>query len=83
MCDRHNSILCSFYLRSPRINAFQIHEWLYETANLKEDDISVIQMDGPLRKVYIKFVDNESTMRVFQSIKVAENSIIRTVKCLK
>ena len=69
MCDRHNTIVCSFDLRSPRINAFQIHEWLYETVHLKEDDISVIQINGPLRKVYVKFVNNESMMRVFQPIQ--------------
>jgi len=68
MCDRHNTIVCSFDLRSPRINAFQIHEWLYETAHLKEV-ISVIQIDGPLRKVYVKFVNNESMMRAFQLIE--------------
>jgi hypothetical protein len=69
MCDRHNTIVCSFDLRSPQINAFQIHEGLYETVHLKEDDICVIQIVGPLHKVYVKFVNNESMMRVIQPIQ--------------
>ena len=37
---------------------------MYETAH-----IGVIQIDGPLRIVYVKFVNNESMMRVFQPIE--------------
>jgi hypothetical protein len=69
MYDRHNTIVWSFDLRSPRINAFQIHEWLNETVQLKEDDIRVIQIDGSLHKVYVKSVNNESMMRVIQPIQ--------------
>jgi hypothetical protein len=67
MCDRRNTIVYSFDQRSPKINAFQIHEWLYEKAQLREDDIRVIQIDGPFRKVYVKFVNNESMVRIIQN----------------
>jgi len=69
ICDRHNRIVCSFEVRSPRINAFQIHEWLYETLRLTEDDVRVIQIDGPLGKEYVKFVNSERMMRVLQPIQ--------------
>jgi len=69
MCDRQNTIVCSFDVRSPRINAFQIHEWLYETVRLTEDDVRLIQVDGPLRIVYVKFVNSECMMRVLQPMK--------------
>ena len=69
MCDRRNTIVCSFDVRSPRINAFQIHEWLYETVRLTEDDVRVIQIDGPIRKEYVKFVNSERMMRVLQPIQ--------------
>ena len=69
MSDRQNTIVCSFDVRSPKINAFQIHEWLYEMVRLTEDDIRVIQMDGPLRKVYVKFVNTERMIRVLQPIQ--------------
>ena len=84
MCDRQNTIVCSFHVRSPRINAFQIHEWLYETVRLTEDDVRVIQIDGPLRKVYVKFVNSECMMRVLQPIQgdldfYHENGVISKV----
>ena len=69
MCDGRNRIICSFDVCSPRINAFQIHEWLYETARLTEDNVRVIQIDGFLRKVYVKFVNSECMMRVIQPIQ--------------
>jgi len=47
MSDRQNTIVCSFYLKSPRINAYQFHELLYNKLHLNEDDIRVIQIDGP------------------------------------
>jgi hypothetical protein len=42
---------------------------LYEKVHLNEDDIRVIQIDGPLCKVYVKFVNNESMMPVIQPIQ--------------
>jgi len=68
MCDRQNTIVCSLEVRSLRINAFQIHEGLYETVRLTEDFVHVIQIDGALRKVYVKFVNSERMLRVLQSI---------------
>jgi len=69
MSDRQNTIVCSFDMQSPRINAHQIHEWLHDKLRLNEDDIRVIQIDGPLRKVYIKFVGTERMMHVLQPIQ--------------
>jgi hypothetical protein len=31
MSERQNNWVCIFDLKSPRITAFQIHEWIYET----------------------------------------------------
>ena len=36
--ERKNTIVCSFDLRSPRITAFEIHECLYESLKLHEQD---------------------------------------------
>ena len=59
----------SFEKQSPRVNAFQIHEWLAEKVRIHEDEVHVIQIDGPLRKVYVKFITTENMMRVFQPIQ--------------
>jgi hypothetical protein len=58
MSDRQNTQVYSFDPRSPRINAFQIHEWIHENLQLEEADVQMIQIDGPRRRVYIKFTTN-------------------------
>jgi hypothetical protein len=58
MVERQNTIVCSFDMTNPRISAYQIHEWIYETLRLEEQDIRMVQVDGPKRQVYIKFIDN-------------------------
>lgn len=55
MEERHNTIVCEFDRTSPRITAFQIHQWIFESLRLAESDIRTIQIDGPRRLVYIKF----------------------------
>jgi hypothetical protein len=55
MSERQNTMVCIFDMRSPRISAYQIHEWIFETLKLEENDLYMIQIDGPKRHVYIKF----------------------------
>ena len=57
MSERQNTLCCIFDPRSPRITAYHIHEWIYEQMGLHEDAVSMIQIDGPRRRVYIKFVN--------------------------
>jgi hypothetical protein len=59
MSERQNIIVCAFDIRSPRISAFNIHEWIFETLRLAEEDLSMIQIDGPRRHVYIKFKNSD------------------------
>ena len=67
MCERQNTLVFIFDQRSPRITAYQIHEWLYEQLRLQEDEIRMIQVDGPCRRVYIKFVTSEKMQTVLRS----------------
>jgi hypothetical protein len=55
MGDRQNTIVRCFDPRSPRITAFQIHEWIFEKLRLDEEDIRMTQIDGTRRHVFIKF----------------------------
>ena len=71
MAERQLTLVCTFDPKSPRINAFQIHEFVFESMGLTEDDICMLQIDGPRRKVYIKFVADhklESTLRETQGL---------------
>jgi hypothetical protein len=67
--ERQNTIVFFFYQKSPRITAYHTHEWLHEQLRLQETDVRVIQIDGPRRRVYIKFVNNERMMEVLQPLQ--------------
>jgi hypothetical protein len=43
----------------PKISAYDIHEWIYPTLQLPDDDVVMVQIDGQSRSVYIKFVSND------------------------
>jgi hypothetical protein len=47
--------MCAFSMDSPKVMAYNIHEWIFSTLLILEDDLSVLQIDGPRRKVYLKF----------------------------
>ena len=53
-------------MQSPRITAYQIHEWIYEKMQLPENDTRIIQIDGPKRQVFIKFANTERMQHVLQ-----------------
>jgi hypothetical protein len=36
MSERQNTIVCVFDLKSPRVSAYEIHEWIYEQMSLQE-----------------------------------------------
>jgi hypothetical protein len=69
MVEQQNTLACQFALRSPLITAFHVHEWIHETMNLTEDDVRMIQIDGPRRRVYMKFVTNARMLKVLQDTK--------------
>lgn len=66
MAERQNTIVCMFDIKSPRISAYQIHEWIFETLKLEEEDLMMIQIDGPKRHVYIKFNDEDKMLNVIR-----------------
>jgi len=60
--------MCSFNLRSPKITAFNIHEWIHDKMRVKEDEVSIIQIDGPRCRVYIKFINEDTMHAVYKSV---------------
>jgi hypothetical protein len=68
MGERQNTIVCIFDMGSPKITAYNIHEWIHSKLRLQEDSIRMIQIDGPRRRVYIKFVSAEVMQSILQSI---------------
>jgi len=60
MAERQNTVVCSFDPSSPRITAYEIHEWIHAALRIQESTVSMIQIDGIKRQVFIKSVDKES-----------------------
>jgi hypothetical protein len=58
MRERQIAIVCAFDLRSPRISAYEIHKWIYTQMCLNGQEVTMVQIDGPKRHMYIKFRDN-------------------------
>jgi hypothetical protein len=61
MSDRITNFVFIFDPRSPRISAYNIHEWIHDSLKLVEKDIQMIRWIGP-EDVFIKF-SNEDRMK--------------------
>ena len=83
MTDRQNSIVCAFDQRSPRITAYHIHEWIHEKLRLEEDEISMIQIDGRRRRVFIKSTNGVRMTVYCRTVLWRRNSNAIQVSCLK
>ena len=66
MSDRLNTLACIFDPRSPRISAYNIHDWIHDNLRLAEEDVRMVEVDGPKRIVYIKFTEEERLKEVLQ-----------------
>ena len=72
MTERQQTIVCAFEKSSPRVSAFEIHEWVYETLRIHEHDVALIQIDGPMRHVYSKFRDPQWLQTFLESTQGQE-----------
>jgi hypothetical protein len=57
-------MMCSFDPRSPKITAYNTHEWIHDNLQLEKDDVRMIQIDGPRRRVYIQLSSEEHIQEV-------------------
>ena len=67
MSERQNTLVCAFDPQNPRIKACDIHEWIYNTMSLRENEVVMVQTDGPRRHVYIKFRDDQRRQQILTS----------------
>jgi len=70
MAERHNTVVCSFDVASPRITAHDIHEWIFAVLRIPKHSVQMIQIDGIKRHVYIKLADADSVHALLQDTAV-------------
>jgi hypothetical protein len=66
MTERQNTVVCSFDLSSPKITAYEIHDWILAAMRIPEHKILIIQIDGIKRQVYIKLTDNDCALALLR-----------------
>jgi hypothetical protein len=64
--EERNTMVCSFHHQSPRISAYESHEWIYDVLDASEAKVTMIQIDGPRRQVFINFVDVQYAHDILQ-----------------
>jgi hypothetical protein len=57
MSERRNTLACCFDQTSPRLTAYEIHEWIHSQLQVSEHSVLMIQIEGAHRQVYIKFTE--------------------------
>ena len=72
--------VCTFDTQSPRISSYEVHEWIQEQLHVSEATVTMIQIDGLRRQVFIKFVDLQYAQEILQTKKISLNINIQTGK---
>ena len=83
MAERKQQIVCIVDPSSPKISAYDIHEWIFEQLHMPEEAIRMIQIDGTKKHVYLKLSDetyNRNTAKDKRTLRIqttGETSIVR------
>ena len=66
MPARPHTLVCTFDPASPRITAWDIHEWIHDALKLPENDVQLVQIDGIRRQVFIKLTTSAQVLKLIQ-----------------
>jgi hypothetical protein len=66
MTERKNTIVCTFDPTAPPLNAYEVHNWIYDELRLPNADVLAIQMGGFKLTVYIRLTDQQAVTKIIQ-----------------
>jgi hypothetical protein len=66
MGDYKQTVVCSFDPSSPRLTAYEVHEWIHDQLKVLDDTVTAVQIDASKRLVYVRFVDQECASTLVQ-----------------
>jgi hypothetical protein len=81
MAKRHNTMVCSFDLSSPRITVYDIHGWIFDVLRIPEHTVKMNQNDDIKRHVYIKLADTEPVLALLWDTAGQAEYKYRQVSC--
>jgi len=80
MEERQNNLVCTFDPQNDRISAYEIHKRIHEQLNVAKPTVTMIQIDGQRRQLFIKSVDLQYVQEVLRTKNVSLNINIRMGK---
>ena len=67
MAERQLTMACIFDPNSPRISAYEVHEWIHDQPQVSEQSLTMIQIDRIKRHAFLKFIDDIYIQNILQS----------------
>jgi len=74
MAEQHNTVVCFFDPSSPRITAYEIHEWIHAALGVQESKVSMIKIDGISDKFSLNLWITNPCMPCFETCPVMLNT---------